>query len=223
MRRVSSVVGVAAALITTSFLGAPEAAAAPCGTTTLDVWLAIPGFSCTVGNETFSNFSYSPGGFTLVPATSVGVGPSVLTTAGPGLQFNANWQNTGTTALDAAIGFTVTAPATTPITDFHLLLNGLVGSVLDVATLSNAALPGGSVTLSSSNNAEHAISFTPVTSLLVTDDIGVNPGGSVSILDKQFSQVPGPIVGAGLPGLVAACGALLVLVRRRRQLVAFRG
>jgi hypothetical protein len=32
--------------------------------------------------------------------------------------------------------------------------------------------------------------------------------------------VPGPIVGAGLPGLVAACGALLALVWRGRQQVA---
>jgi hypothetical protein len=210
MRRVSSVVGVAAALITTSFLGAPIAAAAPCITTTLNNWL-VSGFSCTVGNETFSNFSYSPDGFTNVPASSVGVGPSVLTTAGPGLQFNALWANTGTTNLDAAIGFTVTAPATSPITDFHLLLNGVVGNVLDTATLSNGMI------LSSSDNLEHAISFAPVTTLLVTDDIGVFPGGSVSIVDKQFSQVPGPIVGAGLPGLVAACGGLLALARRRRR------
>jgi hypothetical protein len=37
-------------------------------------------------------------------------------------------------------------------------------------------------------------------------------GGNISTV-----AVPGPIAGAGVPGLVAACAGLLALVRRRRR------
>ena len=39
------------------------------------------------------------------------------------------------------------------------------------------------------------------------------------VLALPNSPVPGPIAGAGLPGLIAACGGLIALARRRRKLV----
>ena len=44
--------------------------------------------------------------------------------------------------------------------------------------------------------------------------------GNVCSGGFQPAHAPGPIVGAGLPGLVMACGGLLALARRRRRLVA---
>src|SRR5262249_1191673 len=58
-------------------------------------------------------------------------------------------------------------------------------------------------------NVEYTIS---TNGLLGEANLGIN---------LSAVSVPGPIVGAGLPGLVVACGGLLALARRRRrQLVA---
>jgi hypothetical protein len=197
---------MAGALVSLATAAPGVADAAPCGTTTLDNWL-VSGFNCTVGDKTFINFSYSQDGFngmnghSNTPASSVGVGPAF--TPFPGIGFNALWQNTGTTTADALLTFNVAAPAATPITNFELLLDGVLGSVLDVASLSNG------VTISSSDNLLHTVNFAPVTSLLVIDDIGVNPGGTISSVEKQFTQgVPEPaslaILGVSLLGMGAA-------------------
>lgn len=45
---------------------------------------------------------------------------------------------------------------------------------------------------------------------------GANDGPDSFFLIPQ--QVPGPIVGAGIPGLIAACGMMLALARRRKKL-----
>jgi hypothetical protein len=51
-------------------------------------------------------------------------------------------------------------------------------------------------------------------------DILSGTTGNTGPVDVTAVPIPGPIAGAGLPGVVFACGGLLALARRRRQKIA---
>jgi hypothetical protein len=171
---------------------------------------------CTIGDKTFSNFTYTS---SATNATKIDAGGVTVDTIGPagsgatlsgpdiGLQFNAGWTVGSGQILDSLIGFDVAVtdgPAL--IKDAGLVQGGSgisgngIGSVAENACAPAPCTPSGAINLLTVDTAgevsltDMAI-FTPTGSLSVTKDISVNGNSGtaeISRVNDTFSQTSVP-------------------------------
>jgi len=162
-----------------------------------------------LGNFTANN-SVQPGGIHPMPNQTTGGNGSVT---GLEVQFSVNF----TTPFDLLAGhyfFVPQVEVTDPAGDFFWL------SAPRPIVPPGTPFPAGFTDLQSWTRDTM---LDPDWLRVGSDIVGPDPTTGPTF-NATFSltgvSVPGPIVGAGLPGFIFACGALLALARRRRQLVA---
>jgi hypothetical protein len=219
MLRTSSLIRIAGALVSLPFIGS-QAWSAPCVTAPVATYTAA-GFSCNVDDKTFSNI--------VVVATATGNASVTLNDITPfisgnlfGLQLDfLEIAGPSPPAGASDIAWSYNVVSGTPMIGAFLQLAGNTTGTGLLAV--NEQLSNGA-SLSLTGAGTSTTTFAPISSLHVIKDkvdvSGANGFATSSILVNAFNEVPGPIVGAGLPGLIAACGGLLALGRRRRQKVA---
>jgi hypothetical protein len=111
----------------------------------------------------------------------------------------------------ASLTISFQAQSTTNPDAWHVFGTNTAGSLAGATSLASC----NSAVLSTCENLLNFSTAPGFSFIDVTAD-----AGDVLLREINATAVPGPIVGAGLPGLVAACGGLLALARRRRRQVA---
>jgi hypothetical protein len=206
----------------------PAAADTPCATAALSSYL-VSGFTCSVGDLDFSDFSFNTGGTNPVTAAGVGVTP-VTSPDGPGLDFDPSGFVSGDgLSQDVMVGFTVTAAPGVYIDDIYMGFGNVTTSGTGTAlyTENFCGGPEDSCSLfveapvTSDTNAVNLSSTDiggPVSSLTITKDLTLQTGTSglaaTSSFLNEYSTVPEPRAVSLVLGLGLLAG--FVFFKRRR-------
>src|ERR1700682_3105601 len=231
-------------MLITVLLGlSPFGWAGACGVSTVNVY-DTPGFSCTIGDKTFSGFTYSATSVLTNKISDTAVAVVPITTPGdPGFLFTAAWNVSQQQAQNSFIGFNIAVhPGGHSIIDASLgqLGSGFsgtgiasVGETLCLGdTFADGCLHGVVASLNAENDASNvklsdSINFAPVTLIGVTQDLSVvgGPSGSARLsgLQEQFfskqGTAPEPATTPEPASLILFSSGLLTLggfVRRRQ-------
>lgn len=205
--------------------------AGACTSATLSVYDAT-GFTCTIGDLTFSNFNYndiSVTGGALTPS-DMGVNVDPITSGfgtETGLEFMSSWLTGPGQSLDSSISFDVSTSDPLGITDLELFVVGGAGGTGAASVAEGSSSPPVNLSTAFStsfNDNDDKTTFPPadVFSLSLSKDIAVSGGttgfGHISEVYNLFSQ--GKTTMTPEPSLLVLCAGVLGLVPVvRRKLV----
>ena len=194
--------GALASLATMAVVG--TASAGVCASEALSNYV-VTGFTCTIGDKTFSNFSYNPGVSgtgTASPATGVSVTP--LGAPNYGFTFTGIWDSGSSGTGDAGLSYTVAVTNGQALIDSAVLSmvgsltgSGSAGTVGETICLNPSCSSSDFLTVDLAGSHSDSTTFAPVSMITEEKNIDAMSSGSgtasISVVTNTVDQLPGPI------------------------------